>query len=244
MNRWCRASRLWMQTQAFTPCLFRSRQVRLADASASSWAGGGDGALPDRTAEADASSIGCRVEVRCKGQAELTIDFEATTQLPAGGQISGVTRFVARILLHVLVRDAVHTDEAPQCHSLDRQPARQDRSRPGATTGDCRGACRPPVCAGPPSSRTSACARRATSTAPSQRVRAGLVRLDRQGQRDIICSALRRIEIDGDRIEVATPHEPLVPRIWAARYRRAHLGSGRSTGGGRSQARTCLSRIP
>jgi len=64
--------------------------------------------------------------------------------------------------------------------------ARQDRSRPGATTGDCRGARRPPVCAGPLSSRTSACARRAASTAPSQRVRAGLVRLDRQGQRDII----------------------------------------------------------
>ncbi len=159
---------------------------------------------------------------------------------PAGGQISGATRSAARSLLHVLVRDALHTDDAPRCHSLDRQRARQKRSRPGATTGDCRGARRPPVCAGPLSSRTSACARRAASTAPLQRVRAGLVRLDRQGQRDIICSVLRRIEIDGDRIEVATPHEPLVPHIWAARYRRAHLGSGRSTGGGGSHARTRL----
>jgi len=147
---------------------------------------------------------------------------------PAGGQISGVTRSAARSLLHVLVRDAVHTDDAPQCQPRPAARARQDRSRPGATTGHCRGARRPPVCAGPPSSRTSACARRAASTAPSQRVRAGLVRLDRQDQRDIICSVLRRIEIDGDRIEVATHYEPLVPRIWAARYRRAHLGSGRS----------------
>ncbi len=87
-----------------------------------------------------------------------------------------------------------------------------DRARQPPTVA----APRPPVCAGPPSSRTSACARRAASTAPSQRVRAGLVRLDRQGQRDIICNVLRRIEIDGDRIEVAAPHEPLVPRIWAA----------------------------
>jgi len=56
---------------------------------------------------------------------------------PAGGQISGVTRSAARSLLHVLVRDAVHTDDAPQCHSLDRQRARvrieADRARQPAT---------------------------------------------------------------------------------------------------------------